>query len=258
MVATIVDAHAHLFPQPGYLVELLATCDRLGIEKVCLSGLGDAFALSDNAAVARALIETPDRVIGFYFIRLGEHRIEEVERAVAVGFRGLKFTIPYEPYDHESYFPLYERAQSYGLPCLFHTGIVTTARYVRSVSSAKMRPVHLEAVAREFPRLACICAHLGIPWHEEAAALARIIPNIYVDITGAPGGWRVQKDVAFFRSLLYWPDAWHKVLWGSDVHCTDLEAALRRDQALVETLTLSAEMKAAFFGGTFLSLLPPQ
>ena len=258
MAPVLVDAHAHLFPEDGYLRALLDTCDRLGIQKVCLSGLGDSFALSDNAGVLQALIEAPDRVIGFYFIRLGEHCIEDVERAVAAGFRGLKFTIPREPYDHESYFPVYERAQSYNLPCLFHTGIVTTARYVPGISSAKMKPVHVEAIAREFPRLACICAHLGMPWYEEAAALARIVPNIYIDITGAPGGWRIQKDVTFFRSLFYWPDAWRKILWGSDVHCNDLEAALRRDQTLVETLALSAEMKAAFFGGTLLSLLPPQ
>ena len=45
-----------------------------------------------------------------------------------------------------------------------------------------------------------------------AAALARIAPNMYIDITGAPGGWRAQKDAAFSRTLLYWPDAWRKVL----------------------------------------------
>ena len=226
MAPMLVDAHAHLFPEDGYLRELLDTCDRLGIQKVCLSGLGDSFALGDNAAVSRALVEA------------AENRTADFPR-------------------HKSYFPVYERAQSCGLPCLLHTGIVTTAGYVRGVSSTRMRPVHVEAIAREFPHLPCICAHLGMPWHEESAALARIAPNMYIDITGAPGGRSARKDATFVRALLHWPGARRKVLWGSDVYCTDLETALRRDRALAEALALSAEMRAAFFGETFLSLLPP-
>jgi len=94
-----------------------------------------------------------------------------------------------------------------------------------------------------------------MPWYEEAAAIARILPNVYVDLSGAPLGWRAQKDAAFFRSLFYRPDAWSKVIWGSDVHYRDLQAAVERDRALVAELGLSSEQRRAYFGGNLLSLL---
>ena len=119
-----------------------------------------------------------------------------------------------------------------------------------------MRPLHLDTIAHQFPHLRLICAHLGMPWYDEAAAIARILPNVYVDLSGAPFGWRAQKDVSFFRSLFYWPDAWSKIIWGSDVHHRDLEPALRRDQALADNLDLSVDQRSAYFGGNLLSLLP--
>ena len=39
----IIDAHVHPIDEPGYLDKLLATMDELGIERCCLSGLGDFF-----------------------------------------------------------------------------------------------------------------------------------------------------------------------------------------------------------------------
>lgn len=254
--APLIDGHAHLEAEPGYAENLLRECDRLGIERVCISGLGSAFEMADNDDVAAAVRKHPDRLIGFRYLRLGLHRVQDVDLAVDSGFRGLKFTIPLRPYDDPEYFPVYERAQQYGLPCLFHTGIVTTKRYVRGVASVHMRPVHLDTIAHEFPRLNLICAHLGMPWYEEAAAVARILPNVYVDLSGAPLGWRAQKDAAFFRALFYRTDVWAKVIWGSDVHYRDLQAALNRDVTLVEDLGLPAEHRSAFFGGTLLSLLP--
>ena len=250
-----IDTHAHLYPSSRYLGDLLAIYDRLGIERVCLSGLGEPFALAGNSDVARAIGAAPDRVVGYYFVRLGQHDVGDADRAVDAGFRGLKFTIPLHPYDDERFFPLYQRAEALGLPCLFHTGIVTTAAYTPGVSSAKMRPAHLDAIAREFPRLACVCAHMGMPWYEEAAAIVRILPNVYLDISGAPAGWRKQKPAAFFHETLYWPGAWRKLLWGSDVPATDVEAALQRDQALVEELGLSESDGDAFFRDTALRLL---
>jgi predicted TIM-barrel fold metal-dependent hydrolase len=252
----LIDAHAHLEAEPGYLEGLLRACDRLGIERVCISGLGPAFQMAGNDEVRQALAAHPDRLIGFRYLRLGQHRPQDVDLAVDEGFRGLKFTIPLWPYDDERFFPVYERAQALGLPCLFHAGIVTTRQYVRGVSSARMQPVHLDTIAHEFPRLNLICAHLGMPWYEEAAAIARILPNVYVDLSGSPAGWRVQKDAEFFRRLFYWPEAWRKVLWGSDVHYSDLEAALVRDRALTEELGLTQDQRDAYFGGTLLSLLP--
>ena len=126
--APLIDGHAHLEAENGYVDALLRACDLLGIERVCVSGLGTAFAMADNAAVAAAVRQHPDRLIGFRYLRLGRHPLQDVDLAVAEGFRGLKFTIPLHPYDHESYWPS-TNAPVLRAPCLFHTGIVTTKQY---------------------------------------------------------------------------------------------------------------------------------
>ena len=118
-----------------------------------------------------------------------------------------------------------------------------------------MRPILLERIALAFPNLNMIAAHLGMPWHSEAAALARIVGNIYFDITGAPTGWRMQRDAAFFRNMLYWDGAFSKLVFGTDVHVDDVESAFSRDKKLFEDLGVSAEDKEKIYSGTIGKLL---
>ena len=42
----IVDAHAHYLNEPDYLEKLVEEYQRLGIDKVCLSGLGSLLIIS--------------------------------------------------------------------------------------------------------------------------------------------------------------------------------------------------------------------
>ena len=195
----------------------------------------------------------PDRLIGFRYLRLGRHPLQDVDLAVEEGFRGLKFTIPLRPYDHESYLPVYERAQAYGLPCLFHTGIVTTKQHLAGVSSAHMRPLHLDTVAHQFPRLRLICAHLGMPWYDEARP--SLPPNVYVD-SAALLRWRPRRTFVLPQPF-YWPDAWRKII-GAQTCITAISNRPPARPGPGRQPRLSADQRSAYFGGNLLSccLLP--
>ena len=122
----VIDAHAHLLDEPGYLARLLKAMDACGIERVCLSGLGPLFRCGSDADVERAFETHPDRVVGAAFVRPGVHGPEAVDRARDRGFRMIKVSVPRIPYDDPRGFPLWERAAAHGLPVLFHTGVGTT------------------------------------------------------------------------------------------------------------------------------------
>ncbi len=53
-----------------------------------------------------------------------------------------------------------------------------------------MDPIHIEAIAEEFPELKMIIAHLGVQSNSMALALIRLFPNIYTYPTGGIPGWR--------------------------------------------------------------------
>ncbi len=254
----IVDFHHHLLNEPDYLERLVETCAELGIDRVCVSGLGLPSRnwlgdLSpDNDDVLRAMERHPGLILGLGVIRLGRDGPETVDRMRAQGFAGLKTIRPTARYDDPSFWPVFARAQEFGLPILFHTGFVLTTDSDRDdpVSSDHMRPACLDLVARRFPGLRFVAAHLGIPWHEEAAMLARYHPNAHVDLTGSPAGWRNRRAPAWFQEQLYWEDAFHKVVFGTDVHWRDMRAALEDQRRIFALCNVPEAVQADIFGGT--------
>ncbi len=124
--------------------------------------------------------------------------------------------------------------------------------------SSRMRPVYLDGPAREFPNLNFHIAHLGVPWHDEAAMMVRMLPNVTADITGRV--WRDQKGVDWFRNLLWFEDAWDKILFGTD--CTrgveEFEPQYNKQLYIVEGLGLDEATQRKFFGDNAARLLKLQ
>ncbi len=254
----VIDSHVHLYAgEDDYVDRLVAEARRLGIDKLCVSGLGRMFNMLENEAVLAAMRRYPEVIVGYVFIRLGVDGPEKVEWAREQGFRGVKFTCPLADYDHPAYFPVYEKAAQLGMPALFHTGIVTApgARPDDGISSARMRPILLDGVAKAFPQWPIVMAHLGMPWYAEAAEMARLNANVYVDISGSPQGFRRAKTPAFFAEHLWWDGALRKVVFGSDVHWRDMEAAMAYDRRVWEVAGATPDDLAAIFGGTVASWL---
>src|SRR5215471_15297377 len=257
---SVIDFHAH-YPrgQENFLPRLLEALPRAGIDRICLCSAGENFGHVSNQEVRQAFERYPEQIIGLALVRLGIDPPEMVDECVRQGFRGIKTTNPTAPYDDPSFYSYYERIEQHQLPVLFHTGIVarTTADRELHVSSAKMQPVRLDAVARSFPRMNIVAAHLGVPWHEEASMLARIHPNFYVDLTGASwGGWRANKGPDFYRYHFFWPGAWEKIIFGTDIlQVEDLEPSKRVHDRIFESLGLDGGILEKVYGGTAARLL---
>lgn len=264
---TVIDFHHHLLAEEGYLECLIAACDELGIDKVCLSGLGIKgsgkadFGLGllspANEDVLTAMEKYPERIVGLGVIRLGIDNAGKVDELYRQGFRGLKVTRPLANYDDDAYLPIYERAEELELPILFHTGIilVTPADRDDDVSSARMRPIYIDRIARKFPGLKIVLAHMGVPWFQEASELARFHENVYVDWTGSPRGWRPRKAPTFYQELFYWENAFEKVIFGTDVHAKEMVKIYDDYQRILDLVNVPEVIRKKIFGQTAAKLL---
>jgi uncharacterized protein len=232
-----IDMHHHLVEEKGYVDNLLRTMDENEIEKTALIGLGTLFegmfvkgehngSNADDTAVERVVSKHPDRFFGLGYIRLGVDTHTKVDELHDRGFAGLKFHIPKKRYDDEEYFSVYEKAEQYNMPCLFHTGIVRLPKPhpKEKISSFNMSCIHLEAVAQVFPNLKIIIAHLGVQDYLTALTLIRIFDNIYADLSGTTPGWRANIAINDWKRLLWFPHASEKLLFGSDVHYSEIES----------------------------------
>jgi predicted TIM-barrel fold metal-dependent hydrolase len=107
----------------------------------------------------------------------------ELKRCVKeMGMEGLKLGPIYQHFTPTSAKAgkVFETAQELEIPVLIHQG--TT--FVRDAPLEFANPVLLDKVARDYPDLRMIVAHLGHPWEDETVALIRKQPNIFSDISG--------------------------------------------------------------------------
>jgi len=217
----IVDVHAHFHryfpgheagrPLPGRDVTdgIVEELDKAGVDVVCLIS-------PPHDGVAEMVRRYPGRFVGLGYVRLDGEGPEQVTRLKDMGFGGLKMIRVEKNYDDESYFPVYERAEELGMPILFHTG-----QLAGGTSSARMRFIYLDTIARRFPGLIIIGAHLGVPSFAEAAWVARMNSNVYFDVSGPilmplknPKFGRVAHDMIF--EAIAASDTVSQLVFGSD------------------------------------------
>jgi uncharacterized protein len=255
-----IDIHHHLIEEKDYVENLLRTMDSLEIEKTALIGLGPLFkglfvkgehdgSNADDDAVERVVKQYPDRFFGLGYIRLGVDTEEKVRELYDRGFSGLKFHIPKERYDCEKYYPVYDNAQHYGLPCLFHTGIINfpKPKPEERISSFNMDVIHLEAVAQIFSDLKIIIAHLGVQNYLTALTLIRIFPNIYADLSGSTPGWRANLSTDDWKKYLWFDHAFEKIMFGSDVHFSELQQNVEIYKQICDAVDWNEEQRHSLF-----------
>ncbi|MFW9848877.1 MAG: amidohydrolase family protein [Candidatus Thorarchaeota archaeon] len=147
--------------------------------------------------------------------RRGEEGILELERAVLEkGCIGWKMYPPNGFYpDNEEFYPFYEKAVELGIPVLLHQGFTSRYKHVKYA-----RPVYVDKVAADFPKLKIILAHVGVPWVDETLMIAAKNPNVSVDVSG----WQMfvtRTPNKFYQMILdarafrIFPN---RILWGSD------------------------------------------
>lgn len=186
----IIDTHGHLLAGAQDL-DRIAEC---GIfEQVWLLGLPEELKIAGcNVATAEEMLEVAARYPGLFlpFAYLDFRQpADQVDRMVERGFCGFKAIYPPLAYDHDSYFPYYERIASYRLPVVFHSGMVSSPPLAErpaglSCHPANMAPANLYNLACAFPELTAIAAHFGVPWSNELLLAASWTPNLCIDISG--------------------------------------------------------------------------
>ena len=154
---------------------------------------------------------------------------------------------------------------------LFHTGIVNRPQpeVASDVDSDRMRVSRLDLIARRFPKLTIIGAHLGNPDYAWAAEIGRWNPNLYFDVSGSTL-IKKQDDYRFFKSIFWWTNvasphtpksatgAFEKLVFGSDVFEGDLDEfdrALERYHHMLDACDVPAAAQANIFSGTLWRIL---
>ena len=262
----IIDTHVHLQNVPGYLEQLLEVVAQLKINKIVLFTVAPGSRWTTNEQVLAAHREHPQIIIPFYCFRPGINDPREVEQAHQSGFKGLKVTNPAANYNDESFFPVWEQCEVFGMPVTFHTGIISrnAEQVEQDLDSSRMKVIYLDRIARRFQKMTMFVAHLGNPDHAEACMMCRWHANMYFDLSGSTLKYR---KPTFFRELLWWGretvryrdefgrGPWEKIVFGTDVTPAEMDDTLQDYQRLFRALKLSPELQAAVMGGTAAKLL---
>jgi hypothetical protein len=231
----IIDVHTHLGEYPRHLSEgLLAEARATWGADVALGttpeahyeamrGVDRAIVLAfqapaagfdvPNDYVADYVRRDPGRLIGFGSVDPHDPAApEELERMRdELGLRGCKMGPIYQDVDPLSppFLRVCEVLERLKLPMLIHQG--TT--FVRAGPLLHARPVLLDEIARRFPDLRIVIAHVGHPWVEEAIVVVRKHPNVYADVSALhPRPWQLYHTLR--TAIEYRVDG--KLLFGSD------------------------------------------
>jgi hypothetical protein len=266
----LIDAHLHYNGDPAFLEKLTAKLDSV-------DGRALVLTLPQDLDSAKGFIaKHPNRLMGLGQIQLDDPlALELVDRFHAAGFRGLGEILgPLKNYDDRSYWPIYERAEKYGMILLFHTGILlrATPEIPTDVSVDRMRPTTLDAIARRFPKLTIIGAHMGNPEYAWAAEISRWNPNLYFDLSGS-SLIKKQDDPTFWKSIFWWsgvvslhtpanaPNAFERLVFGSDVFNGELEEfdrELERYHKMLDACGVPKASQEMIFAGTMWKILNAQ
>jgi predicted TIM-barrel fold metal-dependent hydrolase len=197
--------------------------------------------------------------------------VHQVEELHSMGFRGLgELEFVQKPYNDPSYFPVYERANEYGWVVMFHTGIVLRAKFTEpeNVASGRMRPIHLEEIARRFPKITVLGAHCGNPEYQWAAEIARWNSNVFFDLSGS-SLTKMKQRLATFKEIFWWTgegdsqvvtpfddrNAFVKLVFGSDTGLENIENVVKQYHALFEACEVPEATRQRIMGGTLIKLL---
>jgi predicted TIM-barrel fold metal-dependent hydrolase len=263
----LIDAHVHHNGDPAFLTKFTEKLEAVDGQALLIT------TEKDVPSVQAFIAAHPGRLFGIGQMSLDHpDALKLVDMFHNAGFRGLgELTGPEASYDDKRYWPIYERAEKHGMIIIFHTGIVNRRNFTEpmNVSSDRMRIMTLDLIARRFPKLTLIAAHLGNPDYAWAAEIGRWNPNLLFDVSGSTL-YKKQADLAYFKSIFWWDgvvsphtpktniSAFEKLVFGSDVFNGEL-AEFDRELDLYKKLLKACDVPAAsqdnIFSGTLHRIL---
>ena len=240
----IIDCHTHLANPEHIGGEFLAGAQRAWGEACSLAATPAMHEAACRACDASIILPIDAQEVGYYtpneFIaeyvqgdsarRIGFASVNPNrpgadkllrEAVLGLGLKGLKLGPIYQKFDPSAplAYPLYAMANQLGIPIMWHQG----TSYVQSGPLEYSNAVLLDPVARSFPDLKMIVAHLGHPWLAETACLVRKHPNVYTDMS-ALGTRPWQMYNAMITALEYGIE--DKIFFGTDFPFFTVERTL--------------------------------
>ena len=213
------------------LDDYLKKMDRAGIERSLLIAVraGDLRVQGSFEVPYDYVLEAcrahPDRFSGLAGVdpTRGMQGLRDLEVAVAeYGFVGAHWYPHWfaMPPDAPQIYPYYAKCCELDIPIMMQVGqnlVYSRSRRLPSVA----RPILLDQVAIDFPELALIGIHIGVPWTDEMIAMCWKHDNVYVAGDAyAPKHWPAQ--------LVHYANTYgrNKVLFGTDWPVIDPERAV--------------------------------
>jgi len=261
-VPEIIDAHIHLSERRDDLLNAYAERNELRYD------LDELLLLMEQNRVAQGLLLSP--IVGkgvplpnqdiLRFCTRSRGKLAPVltvvpaARAVSEALKlaegrrkavkGFKIMLGYEKVFAGSpvFDPLYDYAESAGIPVMFHTGDTADARG----SLVHSHPLTLDALANRRSGLKIVACHFGNPWIDDVAELIYKHENLFADISGlVVGGSRYTERYADWLAsrishAIYFAGGADKVIFGTDYPVTTLHMTL----SLVDRLEIDAGDKS--------------
>ncbi|MFN8441442.1 MAG: amidohydrolase family protein [Caldilineaceae bacterium] len=241
----IIDVHSHIFPNQsvffGKFIEEASRMRSTPVDLVtpppdfrtrldgcdlaiCFGGKARLAGLwVDDQDVAAYVAQDPHHLLGFLSLDPTQPGWEEELRYghQELRLKGIKLMPMYAGFfpQDSTLDPLWSYAQTHALPVLLHTG--TT--FISQGPLETTLPRHLDAVARRYPDVKIIMAHLGHPYEGECVAVIRKHPNVYADVSALH-----YRPWQLFHSLMLVHEygVWNKLLFGTDFPITNTQESL--------------------------------
>ena len=143
---------------------------------------------------------------------------KELQKPNVVGLKIYLGYYPFYAYD-EVYHPVYELAEKYDVPVVFHTGDTYSERGLLKYS----HPLTLDEVAVRYRNIRFIMAHFGDPWVLTGAEVVYKNSNMFADLSGLIVG--TEKELKSYsegrfldhlRHALVYCDHYDRLLFGTD------------------------------------------
>lgn len=233
----IIDSHNHMGMRKGEAFptqSMLEWMDAAGVDKAVVTTHPEAI---DNEYIANAQKEHPQRLIGFAVVNPWDYGAEEELEHCFKDFDlyGLKLNPLRHGYAldrHEIMDPIFAICEKYHKPILVH-----------GLSDPFNMPGKFEEMAKTFPDVAIIMAHIGEPdavdWAIRVAARNK---NIYVDTAGI--------ILSTLKAALKGIPS-EKIFMGTDAPWGNFELSMK----LVEKACNDKEIREMIMGGNIARLL---
>lgn len=136
---------------------------------------------------------------------------------------GLKIFLAYQMgrADDERMYPIYDFAKEHGLSVTFHTGYPSYhLPYENDMEGSKVK--YVSNVARQYPEVNFIVAHMGDPYYDESIQAMHGLSNMFTDFCGAfEPGTEVAADEEgtiekFAHAIHQYPDTYKQIIYGTD------------------------------------------